>query len=145
MKIALVAQHTHWPVPPVDAISADQAAHVAGLGRALAARGHQVVIYARRESAQLPAKMNLGRGLTAEFIPAGPAAPVTADEQPQYARDIGAHLIGRWRRSAPDIVHAHHWTSGLAALFAAREIGVPVAATFGSRGVEVATTPIGNP
>jgi glycosyltransferase involved in cell wall biosynthesis len=32
-------------------------------------------------------------------------------------------------------VHAHHWTSGLAAMLAAREVPVPVVATFGSLGI----------
>ena len=133
MKVALVAPSTPWPQPSADSFTAEQATHVAELGRALAARGHRVVIYARKESAQTAARLQLGRGLSAELIPAGPPAPVTADERTRYIRDIGEFLTSRWRRGAPDVVHAHQWTSGLAAMMAAREVDVPVVQTFGSK------------
>ena len=37
---------------------------------------------------------------------------------------------GRWEREAPDIIHAHFWTGGLAALAGAQGLGVPVVQTF---------------
>ncbi len=134
MKIALVARHATPPTHALDPYSADQAAHVAELGRSLADQGHEVVIYTRKDSEKLPGKMSLGNGLTAEYIPAGPHAPVPADQLPQYAKDVAAHLVKRWRRQAPDVVHAFHWTAGLAALAAAREKPVPVTLSFGSLG-----------
>jgi D-inositol-3-phosphate glycosyltransferase len=132
MKVALIAPSTARRQPSADSFTAEQATHVAELGRALAARGHRVVIYARQESAQTATRMQLGRGLMAQLIPAGPPTPVTADERPRYIRDIGDFLAERWRRGAPDVVHAHHWTSGLAAMVAARDVNVPVVQTFGS-------------
>ena len=36
----------------------------------------------------------------------------------QHVAEIGRYLAGRWKKETPDIVHAHHWTSGLAALLA---------------------------
>jgi glycosyltransferase involved in cell wall biosynthesis len=134
MKIALVARHVSAPVTPSDPYAAEQAAHVAGLGRALAALGHSVVIYARKDAPGLPDRETLAPGLTARYIKAGPPAPVPVDQLPQYVAEIGRYLAARWKKDTPDIVHAHHWTSGLAALLAAREVPVPIAASFGSLG-----------
>lgn len=134
MKIALVARHATPPTHAIDPYSADQAAHIDGLSRALAAQGHDVVVYARKDSPELPGRKRLAPRLTAEYIVAGPTAPVPADQLPQYAKDIASHLARRWSKDTPDIVHAFHWTNGLAALGAARECPVPVVVTFGSLG-----------
>ncbi|HEX9063506.1 MAG TPA: glycosyltransferase, partial [Streptosporangiaceae bacterium] len=132
MKIALVARHAPASATPTDPYAAEQAAHVAGLGKALAAQGHTVVIYARKDAPGLPERETLAQGLTVRYIKAGPPAPVAADEMPQYVAEIGRYLAARWKKDRPDIVHAHHWTSALAALLAAREQPVPIAASFGS-------------
>ena len=135
MKIALVARHASAPATSADPYAAEQAAHVAGLGRALAALGHTVVVYARKNAPGMPDREKLAPGLVARYIKAGPAAPVPADQIPHHVAEIGRYLAARWKKDAPDIVHAHHWTSGLAALLAAREQPVPVVQTFGSLGI----------
>ncbi len=134
MKIALVARHAPASATPSDPFAAEQAAHVAGLGKALAAQGHTVVIYARTDAPGLPERETLAQGLTVRYIKAGPPAPVPADELPKHIAEIGRYLAARWKKDTPDIVHAHHWTSGLAALLAAREQPVPIVASFGSLG-----------
>jgi D-inositol-3-phosphate glycosyltransferase len=40
-----------------------------------------------------------------------------------------------WRVAPPDVVHAHFWMSGLAALAAGRPLGLPVVQTFHALGV----------
>jgi D-inositol-3-phosphate glycosyltransferase len=135
MKIALVARHASDCATASDPYVAEQAAHVAGLGKALAAHGHNVVIYARKDAPGLPDRETLAPRLTARYIKAGPPAPVPADKLPHYVAEMGRYLAQRWQKDTPDIVHAHHWTSGLAALVAARERPVPIVQTFGSLGV----------
>lgn len=135
MKIALVARHASVPATTADPYAAEQAAHVAGLGKALAALGHHVVIYARKDAPGIPDRETLAPGLVARYIKAGPAAPLPPDQLPQHVAEIARYLAARWKKDTPDIVHAHHWTSGLAALLAAREVPVPVVASFGSLGI----------
>jgi D-inositol-3-phosphate glycosyltransferase len=135
MKIALVARHVSACATAADPYAGEQAAHIVGLGNALAARGHDVVIYARKDAPGLPDREALAPRLTARYIKAGPPTPIPADTLPQYVAEIGRSLAQRWQRDTPDIVHAHHWTSGLAALVAARERPVPIVQTFGSLGV----------
>ena len=49
----------------------------------------------------------------------------------QFAED----LTREWKANRPDIVHAHFWMSGLAALEAARPLGIPVVLTFHALGI----------
>jgi glycosyltransferase involved in cell wall biosynthesis len=135
MKIALVARHASTPATSADPYAAEQAAHVTGLGTALAALGHNVVIYARKDAPGLPERETLAPGLIVRYIKAGPAAPLPADQLPQHVAEVGRYLAARWKKDTPDIVHAHHWTSGLAAMLAAREVPVPIVASFGSLGI----------
>lgn len=132
MKIALVARHASVPATQSDQYAGEQATCVTDLGKALAAHGHNVVIYARKDAPGLPDRETLAPGLTARYIKAGPPLPVPADELPQHVAEIGRYLAARWKKDTPDIVHAHHWTSGLAALVAAREHPVPIVQSFGS-------------
>lgn len=132
MKIALVARHATSSNCALDPYSADQATHVSELAKALAAEGHDVVIYARKDSQTLPDKASIAPRLKAEFMTAGPQKPLAADQLPNYAKDIASYLAARWQKDSPDVVHAYHWTNVLAALSAAREHPVPVVASFGS-------------
>jgi D-inositol-3-phosphate glycosyltransferase len=134
MKIALVARHAPASATPSDPYAAEQAAHIAGLGKALAAQGHTVVLYARKDAPGLPERETVANRFTVRYIKAGPPAPVPADELPKYIAEMGRYLAARWKKDTPDVVHAHHWTSGLAALLAAREQPVPIVASFGSLG-----------
>jgi glycosyltransferase involved in cell wall biosynthesis len=48
---------------------------------------------------------------------------------------FGDHLKKAWITERPDVVHAHFWMSGLAALEAAHPLGIPVVQTFHALGV----------
>src|SRR6185437_9352859 len=73
-------------------------------------------------------------GVRFEYVPAGPAAALTQDRLLPQLGTFSNELARRWQQSPPDIVHAHFWTSGLAALGAARGTGVPVIQTFHTLG-----------
>ena len=89
----------------------------------------------------MPDQAELQDGVRVQHIDAGPAA--SGDEQdgqrdadllervPAFSGPLREH----WHRERPDIVHAMRWTSGLAALAAARDLGIPVVQEFSSLGV----------
>ena len=135
MKIALVAYHLDADADHDAWAVAEQAAHVRGLAVALGAIGHRVTVFARRHAAVLPASVTLGRAVTMRYLPAGPPSPLPAAELPAHVGAFAAELARWLGRATPDIVHAYHWTSGLAALAAAREHDLPVAVSFGSLAV----------
>jgi glycosyltransferase involved in cell wall biosynthesis len=134
MRIALVARSSNPLAPHADPGSRAEAARVSSLGQALAGLGHRVTIYDRRDSAGLPDSVIIAPGITVEHVTAGPPEPLDADQLAPHLPELGHYLAQRWRRNPPVIAHAHHWTAGLAALAGARDLGVPVAQTFGSLG-----------
>ncbi|MDP9861513.1 MULTISPECIES: glycosyltransferase [Streptosporangium] len=134
MRIALISEHAS-PLAAVGGVDAGgQNVHVAALAAALAERGHEVTVHTRRTDAGQPDRVPAGPGLTVEHVPAGPPTALPKDELLPYMTAFGAHLARQWAGRPPDVVHAHFWMSGLAALTAARGLGVPVVQTFHALG-----------
>jgi D-inositol-3-phosphate glycosyltransferase len=115
--------------------------HVVALARELGRRGHDVTIYTRRDSATVPAQVRIANKVTVEHVPAGPARDLPHDKQLSCMAEFGAYLGDRWLRQPPDVVHAHYWMSGLAALAGARELQLTVVQTFHGLGVPRRRTP----
>ena len=131
MKIALV---TDQPGASADGddYPVDPARRVLWLASALAGHGRQVTVYSRQGPAcQHPAgRAGSGHcpGVTIEQVPAGPP------ERLQHIAALAGQLAERWSCDTPDVIHAHFWTNGLAALAGARDLGIPVVQTFHSLG-----------
>jgi glycosyltransferase involved in cell wall biosynthesis len=100
--------------------------------RALGGAGHDVTVYARRDAPDLPDHLPLAPGVLVRHLDAGAAAPVPEDELLPLVGEFGTALGERLERSPADVIHAHSWLSGLAALAATR---VPVVQTFHPLGV----------
>lgn len=131
MKIDLVSEHADPMAAIGGADAGGQNVHVAALAAALAARGHDVAVHTRRNSpAQRPTA--LAPGAVLEYVDAGPAVPLDKDELAPHMPAFAVRLAERWAARRPDVVHAHFWMSGLAALTAAD--GVPVVQTFHALG-----------
>jgi len=129
MKIALVAQQAMT-------LSSDGTGQAGGtrlleLSRSLASKGHQVTVYAQRHSTTERAKLELG--VTVKYI--GPADGSGESDLLAQVPGFSRPLHECWRRNRPDVVHALRWTSGLAALAAARDLRIPVVQSFDSLGV----------
>jgi len=134
MKIALVAQHS-TPVPgTTDTTTAGDDARLVEMSRSLAGEGHQVTVYARPNGKRLPERATLAPGVSVEYV--GPSD--TSADDSHLVRQIGAFsqpLREQWSKDRPDVVHALRWTSGLAALSAARDLQLPVVQSFDQLGV----------
>ena len=137
MKIAMVSEHASPLAAGGGAGAGGRSGYVEALSRALVRAGHQVTVYTRRDSADLPARVRTGDGVLVECLDAGPAEALPKDELLPHVRDLGAALAARFAADPPDLVHAHFWTSGLAALAATRAHG-----TAGDRPARDATVPI---
>jgi glycosyltransferase involved in cell wall biosynthesis len=134
MKIALVAQYS-TPVSGTSDKPAGDDDRLVEMSSSLAGQGHQVTVYARRNSQSLPARAKLAPGVSVEYV--GPADSAAGDDSHLLAQ-VGAFsqpLHDRWSKDRPDVVHALRWTSGLAALSAARDLHVPVVQSFDQLGV----------
>ena len=138
MKIALVAQHATPLRPRAGSGPAGDDIGLSELSRKLASHGHQVIVYAQKHQPDLPERAQLHRGVRVEHINAGPVPEHGEQDDADLLERVPAFsgpLRSNWHRDRPDIVHALHWTSGLAALAAARDLGVPVVQEFSSLGV----------
>jgi D-inositol-3-phosphate glycosyltransferase len=120
MKISMVSEHAS-PLAMLGGVDAGgQNVHVAALSTALAADGHEVTVYTRRDSLTLPDRVPLAPGVEVVHIVAGPPEPVPKDDLLPYMGLLADGLAAEWAVNPPDIVHSHFWTSGVAALDAAR-------------------------
>ncbi|MFI6043849.1 glycosyltransferase [Nocardia sp. NPDC051321] len=135
MKIAMVSEHAS-PLAALGGVDAGgQNVHVAELAAGLCRLGHEVTVYTRREDAQAPPTVRTEQGYRVIGVPAGPARVLPKDELLPHMGEFGEFLREQWRVDRPDVVHAHFWMSGLAALAAARPAGIPVVQTFHALGV----------
>ncbi|MET7947799.1 glycosyltransferase [Micromonospora sp. NPDC005324] len=136
MRIAMISEHAS----PLAVLGGEDAGgqntHVAELSVALAAAGHEVRVYTRRDAPDLPVTVRSPDGYDVVHVPAGPAEPVAKDALLPHMREFSNWLIERWRGGdwVPEVIHAHFWMSGLAGLTAGRQTGVPVVQTYHALG-----------
>lgn len=112
-----------------------QNVHVAALAEGLARLGARVVVHTRRDDPGLAPRVHLAPGVEVNHVDAGPACPLPKDDLLPHMAAFGRALADEWATDPPDVVHAHFWMSGVAAMQAARLTGVPVAQTFHALGV----------
>ncbi|MEV4351664.1 glycosyltransferase [Actinoplanes sp. NPDC049596] len=135
MRIAMISEHAS-PLATLGGIDAGgQNTHVAELAGALAADGHEVRVYTRRDDPAQPAVVPMAARIDVVHVPAGPAAPLPKDEllphMGRFAECLAADWRDEWR---PDVAHAHFWMSGLAAVTAGNACDVPVVQTYHALG-----------
>ncbi|MER6772528.1 glycosyltransferase [Streptomyces bacillaris] len=134
LRVALVSEHAS-PLARLGGPDAGgQNVYVAQLAHHLALRGHRVTVYTRRDAPGLRPEVVTPGGVRVVHVPAGPAAPVPKDELLPFMPEFGAFLGRHWRAAPPDVVHAHFWMSGTAALCGARGLGLPVVQTYHALG-----------
>jgi glycosyltransferase involved in cell wall biosynthesis len=133
MHIAMVSEHASPLAGPGGPDAGGQNVHVRELSRGLAAAGHRVTVYTRRDSPDLLDAVDMD-GVEVRHVPAGPAARLPKDRLVTHVPGLAAGLEQAWRADPPDVVHAHFWMSGLAAVAAVRELDVPVLQTFHALG-----------
>ncbi|MBW0105835.1 glycosyltransferase, partial [Pseudonocardia sp. KRD291] len=119
MRIDLVSAHVSPCAEPGEPGWSGQAVLVRELAESLAGAGHEVTVLARRDDVSRASTAQPLPNLTIRHLDAGPPAALS-DERLVAAVPELARLLGeQWRSDPPDVVHAHHWTSGLAAAAAA--------------------------
>jgi D-inositol-3-phosphate glycosyltransferase len=134
MKVAMVSEHAS-PLAALGGVDAGgQNVHVAALAAALARHDVEVAVYTRRDAVELPTRVQACPGVVVHHIDAGPPEPVPKDELLPHMRAFARELHAVWRLAPPDLVHAHFWMSGIAALHAARGLCIPVLQTFHALG-----------
>jgi type III pantothenate kinase len=135
LRIAMVSEHAS-PLAVLGGVDAGgQNVHVAELARSVARVGATVTVHTRRDLRSAPALAQLAPGVSVHHVDAGPARPIPKDELLPHMDAFAEQLFEYWRAERPDVVHAHFWMSGVAALKAARALAIPVVQTFHALGI----------
>ena len=144
MKIGMISEHASPLATLGEADAGGQNVHVAALAQRLAADGHTVDVYTRRDDPALPERVPLTDGVDVVHVAAGPPERLPKDELLRWMPEFGDDLAARFSDPdvRPDVLHAHFWMSGLAALRATRRSDrpgptvpvVPVVQTFHALG-----------
>jgi D-inositol-3-phosphate glycosyltransferase len=135
MRVAMVSEHAS-PLAVLGGVDAGgQNVHVAALSEALVRRGCDVRVHTRRDDVRLPREVATAGGVVVDHVRAGPPTSISKDLLLPHMPAFAAELHRQWSVQRPDVVHAHFWMSGWAALQAARPLGIPVALTFHALGI----------
>lgn len=129
LRIALVSLHTSPGAEPGSGDAGGMNVVVRHQAEALAALGHHVDILTRRSSPDMPAARRLSAGVTLRYLDAGPLRSVPKGDHEGFIDEFRerARSLGPW-----DIIHSHHWFSGMAMQPLARTMGVPHVQSFHS-------------
>jgi glycosyltransferase involved in cell wall biosynthesis len=134
MRIDLVSEHAS-PLAAIGGVDAGgQNVHVAALAAGLAQRGHEVTVHTRRDDDALPERVVTQDGYEVAHVPAGPPRALPKDQLLPHMTEFARVLRAQWSTVPPDVVHAHFWMSGLAAVEAAADLPTPVLQTFHALG-----------
>ncbi len=129
LRVAFVSMHTS---PAEQAGTADAGGMnvlIRSLAAALGQQGVSVHFITRRSDPRQPARMDMGDGVVLHHVDAGPA---TSLPKSLIDAHIDAFREGLRALGPFDLMHSHHWMSGVAALPVARERGIPHVMTFHS-------------
>ena len=136
LRIALISEHAS-PLAVLGGTDAGgQNVYVAHVARCLARAGHHVDVLTRRDSAQLPACVDVMPGVRVLHIDAGPAEPIAKEALLPHMAAFGASTLQLFRHSVPyDLVHANFFMSGLVGMRLKQQLGVPLVVTFHALGL----------
>ena len=130
----MVSMHTSPAADPGTADAGGMNVAILGLARQLAAFGIEVDLLTRSNGRG--AVTEIEPGVTLHELEAGQLGIVAKEQLSTVADEFGeavARLAGRESRGY-DIVHAHYWLSGIAALPVAIELGIPFVQSFHTLG-----------
>lgn len=136
MDILLVSLHTSPYAPLGTGDGGGMNVVVAQQAYALAGLGHRVTIATRRDD-DGPGREQIAPGIELVRLPAGPPTPLPKSRIDDHLVEFADHLS---RLAPAEVVHSHHWMSGVAVLDVARAWGVPHVTSFHS-----VAAPVGAP
>jgi len=129
LRVALVSMHTS----PTDRPGSGDAGGMNVVERhqaeSLAALGHDVELIIRRADPDLPEVVELSSGVRLRQVTAGPVEVLAKSRQDVFTDEFSARLA---ELEPYDLIHSHHWMSGVAALPVARTWSVPHVQSFHS-------------
>ncbi|PFG29782.1 glycosyltransferase [Paramicrobacterium agarici] len=129
LRLALVSLHTSPNDDPGTGDVGGMNVAVRHTALALAELGHEVDVLTRRSSTTAPDAVEVAPRVTLRQLHAGPAERRVKGDHEEYIAEFGEAM----RHLGPyDVIHSHHWFSGMAALELAHHDGIPHVQSFHS-------------
>lgn len=135
-RIAFISEHAS-PLAALGGVdSGGQNVYVGELARHLAATGHQVDIFTRRDNTQLPEIVSWTSDVRIIHINAGPAAQLEKEKLLPYMPEFTANMLAFMNREAMHyrLIHANFFMSALVAAEIKQMLGIPFVVTFHALG-----------
>ena len=121
LRIAAISLHTSPLEDPGGDDAGGMNVVVLELSLALARAGHTVELFTRRADPDAPDTVEVAPGVRLHHLDAGPPTPLAKSAMEQAIDPFREGLRARLPQLGVDLVHSHHWFSGVAALlFTAR-------------------------
>ena len=136
LRVAMLSVHTC----PLAALGGKETGgmnvYVRELSRELGRMGVEVDVFTRSQNPTIPRVVALGERARVVHLPAGPEAPMPrAQIHPHLDEFVDGVEAWRLTRGAEyDLIHAHYWLSGVAALALTERWGAPVLQMFHTLG-----------
>lgn len=135
-RIALISEHAS-PLATLGGVdSGGQNVYVGQLAQHLAAKGHEVDVFTRRDSRAQPETVAWAENARVVHVPAGPPSLVRKEELLPFMGEFTAHMLYfcECRTWPYDVIHANFFMSALVAADIKRALGIPFVVTFHALG-----------
>lgn len=135
-RIAMISEHAS-PLATLGGVdSGGQNVYVGQVARALAALGHTVDIFTRRDSPHLPEIDDWQPGVRVIHVAAGPSRYVRKEALLPFMDEFTTWMLRfiGYEERGYDLIHANFWMSGLVAADLKRITGTPFVITFHALG-----------
>ncbi|GAA1484624.1 glycosyltransferase [Brachybacterium fresconis] len=132
LRIAAISLHTSPVEEPGGADAGGMNVVVLEQSLALTRLGHEVDLFTRRRDPDSPAVVEVAERLRLHHVDAGPPRPLAKSDMEQAIAPFRQALHPLLAAGSYDLIHSHHWFSGVAALPVARELHLPHLQSFHS-------------
>lgn len=139
LRIVAVSLHTSPLAEPGGADAGGMNVVVLEQALALGRAGHRVDLFTRRSDEHSPDVVDVAPGVRVHHLAAGPPAPLAKSAMEPAIEPFREQLRRALTQQAADdqapgwdLIHSHHWFSGVAALPTAGELGLPHLQSFHS-------------
>lgn len=136
MEIAIISEHAS----PLSAIGGKDAGgqniYVSQLAKHLVLLGHQVEVFTRKESEEVPLIVETEDGYRVINVIAGPQRPMDKEKILPFMNDFSRFIVDYLNKHQKkiDVIHANFWMSGIVAMELKKELKIPFAITFHALG-----------
>lgn len=129
LRVAFVSMHTSPAERAGTADAGGMNVLIRSLAESLGQQGVAVHFITRRSHPEQPDVVEFSDGVLLHHVDAGPATPLPKSVIDRHLDEFesGLRALGTF-----DLIHSHHWMSGVAALPVAHDLGIPHLMTFHS-------------